>query len=67
MARDDRIVKVVTDHGPMGWVLFVAWIGAVIYFFQLNETFWGFVLALLKAAVWPAYVIFHVLSVLGVN
>ena len=67
MARDDRIVKVVTDQGPMGWIMFMAWVGAVIYFFQLDQTFWGFVLALLKAAVWPAYVLFHVLGALGIH
>jgi len=65
--RDEKIVKVVTDQGPMGWVMFAAWVGAVVYFFQLDQTFWGFVLALLKAAVWPAYVLFHVLGLLGVS
>lgn len=67
MAKDDRIVKVVTDQGAWGWVFFTAYIGAVIYFFQLDLTFWGFVLALIKAAVWPAYVLFEVLVALGVS
>jgi len=68
MAKSDvQIVKVVSQQGPMGWVLFVAWVGAVVYFFQLDQTFWGFVLALLKAAVWPAFVVFHALGALGVS
>lgn len=67
MAKDDRIVKVVTDQGAWGWVLFTAYIGAVIYFFQLDLTFWGFILALIKAAFWPAYVLFEVLTSLGVS
>lgn len=57
--------KVVNDHGPLGFVLFVAYIGAVVYFFQQNETFWGFILALLRAAVWPAYVLYHALQTFG--
>lgn len=64
---DERIVKVVTEQGPMGWIMFAAYIGAVIYFFQLDETFWGFILALMKAAFWPAYVLFEVLGSLGVS
>jgi hypothetical protein len=59
--------KVVYDHGPMGWILFMAYIGAVIYFYSVEPGFWGFILALLKAAVWPAYVLFEVLGLLGVR
>lgn len=64
---DNRIVKVVTDSGVWGWTLFTAYIGAVIYFFQTDPNFWGFILALIKAAFWPAYVVFEVLSSLGVS
>ncbi len=64
---NDKIVKVVTENGAVGWIGFTAYIGAVIYFFQLDPTFWGFVLALLKAIFWPAYVLFEVLGVLGVS
>ena len=67
MAKNEKVVKVVNDHGPLGWVLFTAYIGAAIYFFQQNQTFWGFILALLKAAVWPAYVLSDVLKLLGVS
>jgi hypothetical protein len=63
---NEKIVKVVTDSGPMGWIFFTAYIGAVIYFFQLDFTFWGFVLALIKAAFWPAFVVFEALGALGI-
>ncbi|MES2630888.1 MAG: hypothetical protein V4611_02945 [Patescibacteria group bacterium] len=67
MATNQKIVKVVTDQAPLGWILFAAYIGAVIYFFQLDFTFWGFILALIKAAFWPAYVLYEVLVSLGVS
>lgn len=68
MAKDSRtIVKVVSDQGPLGWIFVTAYIGAVIYFFQLDLTFWGFILALIKAAFWPAYVLYDVLKMLGVS
>ena len=63
---NEKIVKVVTDSGPLGWIFFTTYIGAVIYFFQLDMTFWGFVLALIKAAFWPAYVVFEALGALGI-
>jgi hypothetical protein len=58
--------KVVVDNSHWGYVLFVAYIGAVIYFLDRNEGFWGGVLAFLQAAVWPAYVLHAVLGLLNV-
>lgn len=64
---NERFVKVVTDNATLGWLFFTAYIGAVVYFFQLDLTFWGFVIALIKAAFWPAFVLFEVLTGLGVS
>jgi hypothetical protein len=66
-AKHSGKTKVIHDHGPLGYVLFVAYIGAAIYFVQLSNGFLGFLLALLKAAVWPAYVLYHVLGLLNVS
>lgn len=63
---DNALVKVTTSQGPSGFVLFMAYIGAVIYFFQQMPDFWGFILALLKAIVWPAFLVFNLFKVLGV-
>jgi hypothetical protein len=67
VTSNDRFVKVVTESGAWGWVFFTAYVGAVIYFFTLDLTFWGFVLALIKAAFWPAFVLFEVLGALGIS
>ncbi len=64
MGKHDRATKVIYEQGPLGWVFFVAWVGAVVYFLPLNPGFWGFFAALLKAAVWPGYVLYHVLMLL---
>lgn len=67
MSRSDNpLVKITHDHGPIGSVLFTAYIGAVVYFFQQSPDFWGLVLALLKALVWPAFVLYQVLSILKI-
>lgn len=62
MSKNSKVV----DNGSIGWVMFTAYIGAVVYFVQQDPGFWGFVLALLKAAVWPAFVLYEVLGALGV-
>lgn len=62
---ENSLVKI-NHQGPLGAVFFTAYIGAVVYFFNQSPDFWGFVLALLKAAVWPAFVVYHGMLALGV-
>lgn len=58
--------KVVNNGGPMRFVLFTAWIGALVYFVGQVDGFWNIVVAFLKACVWPAYLLYHLLQVLHV-
>ena len=65
MGTDSR-VKIVERTGPWGVVFLLAYIGAAIYFIsESNGSFWAVILGLLQAAVWPVYVIYHVLAGLG--
>ena len=55
------------NEGILGLFGMLAYIGAAIYFISItNGGFWEVILALLKATVWPAYLIFNVLTALGV-
>lgn len=63
MGKKDSKVKV---DNPWGFVLFVAYIGALVYFIERNVGFWGDVLAFLQAALWPAYVLYEVLTRLAI-
>jgi len=66
MAGSEGRVRVVERAGPWGVVFLMAYIGAAIYFVsESNGSFWGVILGLLQAAVWPVYVIYHVLTLLG--
>lgn len=68
MSKKQQTMKVVNNGGgPIGFTLFLAWIGALVYFVQLSEGFWGFILAFLKACVWPAYVLHAVLGALRIH
>ena len=59
-------VRFVERNGPWGFVFLLAYIGAAIYFISVSDgSFWAVVLGLLQAAVWPVYVVYHVLLALG--
>jgi len=52
--------------GPFGFIFFLGFIGAAIYFIhKTSGGFWEVVLGLLQAIVWPVYVMYHLLRVLG--
>lgn len=66
MSESRRTVQVVESNGTWGVFFLLAYIGAAIYFVsQSDGSFWGVILGLLQAMVWPAYVIYHVLVLLG--
>jgi len=58
--------KTVQQHGPLGFIFFVAWIGALVYFVNQASGFWAVILAFLKACVWPAFLLYHILQALRV-
>lgn len=65
--HDTKTVKVINKAGPTGFIFFLAYIGAAIYFIEKSSGgFWEVVLGLLQAIVWPVYVMFHALQLLGV-
>lgn len=64
--KEVNIIKNVKNDGALGFFMFLAYIGAAIYFIQQsNGGFWEVILGLLQAIVWPVYAIFHVLTLLG--
>lgn len=60
----DKTVKVINKGGPMGFVMFAAWLGALVYFVQQSVGFGGFLLAVLKSLIWPAFVLHRALELL---
>jgi hypothetical protein len=64
MAKDGQ-ARLVRD-GQWGFIFLLAYVGAAIYFIsESSGTFWGVILGLLQAIVWPAYLVFHVLQLIG--
>ncbi len=65
MAKDDKKkMKVVSDHGPAGFAMFLAFVGAFVYFAQGAKNFLDYVNAFFEAIVWPAILVFNVLQML---
>jgi len=54
-----------SDSCKGGCFYFLGIIGSAVYFISNSTGFWGVILALLKALVWPAFLIYYLLKFLG--
>ena len=66
MVKKQTTKAIKGSGGPMAFVAFTAWVGALVYFVQHSVGFWGFILAVLKSFVWPAFVIHAILQALHI-
>lgn len=57
--------KDVQNSAPAGAVYGMGFIGAAIYFISNAVGFWMGVLGILKALVWPAFLVFEALKSVG--
>ncbi len=54
--------KNVVKGGGAGGIWFAGFIGALVYYLHFHSgTFWLVVLAVLKACVWPAFIVYKLL------
>ncbi len=59
---ENNFIKITNKKdGAAGFSLFLFFIGAAVYFVNQVDGFWNIIFALLKAAVWPAILIYNVL------
>ena len=65
--KDNKTVKVINKSGPMGFTLFLGFVGSLVYFVNQADGFWAVILAFLKACVWPAFFVYYGLDALGVK
>ncbi|MEA4867320.1 MAG: hypothetical protein EOM61_00885 [Bacteroidia bacterium] len=55
----------VQQSAPAGAVYALGLIGAAIYFIMHSAGFWGVIMAILKAIVWPAVLVYKLLAFIG--
>jgi hypothetical protein len=59
-------IKCTCWHGGCGGAVYgLGFIGALIYYLSIAATFWMGVLGILKAIVWPAFLVFELLKFLA--
>jgi len=63
--KDKNMKREIQQSAPSGAVYGLGLIGAAIYFISHATSFWIGVLGLLKAIVWPAYLVYEALKSLG--
>ena len=49
-------------HKNCGGLYFLGFIGAAVYYLQQSTGFWNGVLGILKALVWPAFLVYKLLG-----
>ncbi|MBX6749395.1 MAG: hypothetical protein IRY85_06910 [Micromonosporaceae bacterium] len=54
--------KVIYRGGGSGGLYLLGLIGAMIYYIQASTGFWSGVVGVLKAIVWPAFVVYDLLK-----
>lgn len=63
MAKNEKnFIKIDKRDGTVGFSLFLSFIGAAVYFVNLVDGFWNIIFALMKAAVWPAILVYNILQ-----
>lgn len=67
MAKKQKITcgSVSMQEGCGGMFYILAFIGAAAYYIVTAGSFWTGVLGVLKALVWPIFLLFHLLKFLG--
>lgn len=57
--------KEIQRHAPTSALYFMGFIGAAVYYISQATGFWIGALGLLKAFVWPAFLVYEALKTLG--
>ncbi len=62
----NKRVKVDSGAGQIGFIAFICYIGALVYFIDNANGFWEVVAAFFQAIVWPAFLVYNALASFGV-
>jgi hypothetical protein len=57
--------KEIRHHAPTSAIYFLGFIGAAIYYISQATGFWAGALGILKAMVWPAFLVYEALKAMG--
>ena len=65
--KKEHITTIVKKQGgdTAGWIYFLGIIGAAVYYIQQAEGFWAIIWAIIKAFLWPAFVVYDLLRLIS--
>lgn len=55
-------VKVDGGAGQIGFIAFICYVGALVYFIEKANGFWEIVYTFFQAIVWPAFLVYNALA-----
>ena len=66
--KKEHATKVVMKQGgdAAGWIYFLGIIGAAVYYIQQAEGFFAIIWAVIKAFLWPGFVVYDLLQLISV-
>jgi hypothetical protein len=67
LLKENIMVKEIQKGAPAGAVYGLGFIGAAIYFISHATSFWIGVLGILKAIVWPVFIVYEAFKHLGIQ
>lgn len=67
MKKNENHGSMAKRGGPPALAFFATYVGALIYFIDKANGFWEVILAFLQAAVWPAYLINKIFTLLQIQ
>lgn len=62
MKRMKKAAAMPMQGGGGSPIYFFGMIGAAVYYLHITTGFWPSIVALLKAIVWPAFLVYHLLG-----
>lgn len=63
--KNNKTVQVINKGGACGGAYFLTFVGAAVFWVQQAAGFGEILVALLKAMVWPSFVMYRVLQLLS--
>lgn len=64
--KEYKGINFVDNSGPAGGLYCLGFVGSAFYFVGAVDGFWNIIVALLKSAVWPAFLINRVFELLRI-
>lgn len=64
--KEYKGINFVENKGPASGLYCMGFIGSAVYFVGAVDGFWNIIVALLKSAVWPAFLINRVFELLRI-